>query len=227
MDSSGIRFYYTKELREHQTGLLRLGDPLVALAGQPVGDGLSQHTFDCSGSCSKIMFNDEEVTVLREYLHMHYAGSTMQNHLIRDGEIIHTGSVDYFRFNQQGNQVVQQSPYKVKRGDAFRTVCNYDNRGKNANYGFSSQEEMCITFIMYYPKQAKLAGTLSWTCAYEMGLSQCEPKYTNVSIPELPRTFGRALDECPVEPVPEPDSGASTKYSIVTGFVLILASCLL
>ena len=136
------------------------------------------------------MFQGDNVTVLREYLHMHSIGASMTNELIRDGEVVHTGRVDFFNFDMQGNQVVEQAPYLVQKGDAFRTTCYYDNTGKNGKFGYSSQDEMCITFIMYYPKQSYLNGFLAWTCAYEMGFPQCNEEYSSRSVDELPRVFG-------------------------------------
>lgn len=102
-DSSGVRFYVSDQLRENEVGVLQLGgksqffwmllflgyprdsacchtcfvvltDPFVILFGEPVGGGLSRHTFECPGSCSQLALIDEPVTVLREYLHMHQAG---------------------------------------------------------------------------------------------------------------------------------------------------------
>lgn len=197
LDSSGVRFYYSDVIRPVELGLLRLGDPIISLDGQPVGDGLTQHIFDCPSTCTETMLK-QEVTVLREYLHMHYAGATMQNELIRDGEVIHTGTVDYFRFDQQGNQLVKQMPYTVQKGDSYKTICNYDDKGRNTTFGFSSQEEMCIVFIMYYPKQI-LFDFIPWVCAVDVGFSSCESSHESRQIESLPRRFGRELEECPMD----------------------------
>ncbi|GAX16953.1 hypothetical protein FisN_5Hh331 [Fistulifera solaris] len=222
LDSSGVRFYYSEKMRPVELGLLRLGDPIISLEGQPVGDGLTQHIFDCPSTCTETMLK-QEVTVLREYLHMHYAGATMQNELIRDGEVIHTGTVDYFRFDQQGNQLVKQMPYTVKKGDAYRTICNYDDKGRNATFGFSSQEEMCIVFIMYYPKQI-LFDFLPWVCAVDVGFASCETTHESKQIEALPRRFGRELDECPEDkPVTASTSATSGSHSLA-GVTTLLAS---
>lgn len=55
-DSSGVRVYYTEELRPMQMGVMKLGDPSVALADQPLPDGKSSFSFGCPGTCSETNF---------------------------------------------------------------------------------------------------------------------------------------------------------------------------
>ena len=131
IDSSGVRFYYTTEPREIEIGILTLGDPLMGLRGQALGNGLSSHSFRCPGSCSSTALQ-QPVTVLREYLHMHQTGKSMVNEQIRDGEIIRTSAIDFFNFDQQGNQAVQQDPFEVLPGDSFNTVCYYQSQDGNS-----------------------------------------------------------------------------------------------
>lgn len=138
-DSSGVRLYYTTDEKEFEAGVLQLGDPDVALFGQPVGNGLVEHIFDCPGRCSNFILGDRKVTILREYLHMHQTGVRMSNELIRNGNVVHEGHVDFFNFAQQGAQAVRQSPYMVEPGDSFKTTCQYRSR-PGQKFGISSQE---------------------------------------------------------------------------------------
>ena len=52
MDSSGIRVYYTSDLRPIDMGVLSLGDPSVWLGGFPIPEGKSSILFECPGSCT-------------------------------------------------------------------------------------------------------------------------------------------------------------------------------
>ena len=52
MDSSGIRVYYTSDLRPLDMGVLSLGDPGVGLEGTPIPEGKSSILFECPGSCT-------------------------------------------------------------------------------------------------------------------------------------------------------------------------------
>lgn len=94
LDSSGVRFYYTSNKRQHDLGILQMGDPNVALFGEPVSPngGLTQHVFDCNGSCTS-NHAQVPVTVLRESLHMHKSGVSMINTQFRDGDVLREGSV--------------------------------------------------------------------------------------------------------------------------------------
>lgn len=55
-DSSGVRVYYTEELREMDMGVIELGDPLVRLTGMPLPLGRSSFSFSCPGSCTEEHF---------------------------------------------------------------------------------------------------------------------------------------------------------------------------
>jgi hypothetical protein len=68
IDNSGVRIFWTSEPREQQIGIMNVGDPMVSLYMQPVGQGITKHEFECPSSCSSTF--GQEVTVLREYLHV-------------------------------------------------------------------------------------------------------------------------------------------------------------
>jgi len=93
-DSSGVRFYYTSQKRQHDLGILQVGDPNVELYGELVSPngGLSQHVFYCGSSCTS-NHAQAEVTVIREHLHMHATGVSMFNAQIRNGKVLREGAV--------------------------------------------------------------------------------------------------------------------------------------
>jgi len=99
LDNSGVRYYYTTKPREHELGTFPFGDPAVLARGKAVGEGLSQHLFECPGDCSSSL--DEPVTVIRQYIHMHKTGTAARSEQIRDGKVIRKGMVDVFDFDQQ------------------------------------------------------------------------------------------------------------------------------
>ena len=65
IDSSGVRFFYSYQETAQMAGMLQLADPIVALGGESISDGLSKYEFSCPGSCSSL-FLDSEVTVIAE-----------------------------------------------------------------------------------------------------------------------------------------------------------------
>ena len=155
VDSSGVRIYYTTTLRPLELGIYTVGDPFLALGGTTVGDGLTRHDFDCPSTCSATTMEADSVTVFRELLHMHEKGVTMTNTQFRDGQPIRSGSVEFYDFDQAGIYSVIQDSFTMQRGDSFRTTCYYNsNQGDSLKFGLASDDEMCMAFLLYYPKQS-------------------------------------------------------------------------
>jgi hypothetical protein len=196
LDSSGVRFYYTTQPREFDIGVMQLGDPMVKLQGVSVESGLSSHAFKCPSSCTLLTLKPEEpLTVIRESMHMHKTGARAVNEQIRGGEVVRSGVVDFFNFDQQGNQPVQQEPYQIVSGDSFNTVCYYRSP-EGAEFGYSSQDEMCIVFISYYPRQL-LLDRYGLGCGYDIGFGLCEAEWSQRSLSseaDLQRNFGAATE---------------------------------
>ena len=221
LDNSGVRFYYTEEAREIEMGYLQLGDPFVALDQAPVGDGLMEHSFVCNPSCSSF-FLRSPVTILRDYMHMHQGGSRIYSELIRDGEVVHTSAIDYFDFEQQGSQPVQQEPFEVLPGDAFRTVCQYETKD-GVIFGKGSEDEMCMNFLMYYPRQKAL--DFPWICAYNIGFLPCESEHSQRVLGAPEATFGQPVDTCtPRGTRPAGAASSATSSAVPWTLAVVLAS---
>ena len=211
LDSSGVRLYYTSDKRPYDMGIFSIGDPTFHLRSD-IGAGYSRHTFTCPSSCTESVA-DQNLTVIREFLHMHEGGQAMYNEQIRDGVVLRTASVDFFEYRQQGLFAVIQEPYQIVPGDSFRTVCQYQTDNPR-RFGLGSQEEMCISSIWYYPKQVKDLFPL--TCGFFEGYSlpameKCRIDYSSElldNVTELGRSFGEPKKGpwCPVPPFdPEAD----------------------
>lgn len=126
----------------------------------------------------------------------------MTNQLVRDNEVVHTSKVDVFEFDQQGAFLVQQEPYEVKPGDAFRTSCYYRD---GAEFGVSSQEEMCIAYVMYYP--AKATSGMPWFCPYGFQIPLCSQDLQRFDLEDvqgLDRVFGSSNGQCGANAAPSP-----------------------
>ena len=186
-DSSGVRIYYTTQKRKYDAGILQLGDPIVQLAGEPIGQGLVRHDFNCPSSCTSLNFK-EEVTVYKEVLHMHEVGVTMFNEVIRDGEVMRRASVDYFDFDQAGLHEVQQGTFTIKPGDSIRTSCSFNTTSSRdaISYGYGSQDEMCVSYMHYYPKQKLPLGV----CGANWFFPACAASLTTEPISDVERVFG-------------------------------------
>jgi hypothetical protein len=144
LDSSGVRFFWTSQKREYDSGVFQTGDPMINLSGRLVGDGFTAHEFLCRSECSAASLS-QPVTVLSESLHMHISGRRMTNEQIRGTEVVRVGTADYFDYEQQGTQNIVQEPFTIEPGDSFRTKCYFESNGER--FGLASQDEMCIAFI--------------------------------------------------------------------------------
>jgi hypothetical protein len=226
VDDFGFEFFYTETPREIEAGVLVLGDPQVNMEPNPVGDGLVEATFHCSGGCSKWVL-PQPVTVFREFLHMHNAGISTHTQLIRDDQVEQTAVINYFDFMQTGAPPMQQKPFTVLPGDAFKTSCIYNSApGRNLTYGHSSQSEMCVTFLWYYPRQ-EIFG-YPWACVYGMGQTDCDAKFTSrtlSSTAEVYRTFGTPSDQCMDSDTNDSsDTSRSSKDSTQSSSSVVFAS---
>lgn len=66
IDDSGLRVYYTEELRDMDAGVMLLGDPQIILVGTQLPVGKSRYDFSCPSYCSEQLFEaciDENVFV--------------------------------------------------------------------------------------------------------------------------------------------------------------------
>ena len=240
-DSSGIRVYWTSKKREHDVGTIALADTFVRMNG-PVGSGYSEHTFYCQAGCTSgaLAGLTEPITIIGETFHMHKTGVRATNNVIRNGKVVHTASVDFFDYEQNGNLNAQQQPYRIEPGDAFESKFYYHTDG-TTKFGLSSQDEMAIVSLRYYPVPAN--PNFLFLCVYGIPIGNCEATY-NVrelsSVPELGRTFGetnngvfvKSSSANPACPTPPSESGASlskksllrTTVAIVSAVALVLSA---
>ncbi|CAM9614565.1 unnamed protein product [Ectocarpus sp. 13 AM-2016] len=217
-DSSGVRVYYTEELRPIQMGLMKLGDPFVALSDQPLPEGKSSFSFGCPGTCSETYFEDDEVTVFIHMLHMHENGQRMVTRQYRDdGEgnevLIQTAEVEYYSFLQAGGHLVTNNETTtIKRGDRFTTECMYDTSlssvsSANVTFGLGSEQEMCVDFVFYYPDQ-RMPDT--GAC----GVGACDGDVLGYSELEADSDFNRTfgmVDSCTLS-LPGEEVGCAARF---------------
>lgn len=229
LDSSGIRFYWTRTLREHQLGAAVMGDPSTALVGTLTGNstGVYHHSFTCPATCSGAAIQSAStpsLTVIQQYLHMHSTGARIVHTQRRGGEAVHTAAIDYWQFDEQGNALVQDSPYQVEPGDEFLTECWYKTDG-NTRFGFASGDEMCAVFMYYYPR-VLIGGQVPWFCAHNSGFPTCETDWESDAVDDdadnLGRLFGSADDSriCPQPELTETEAPSTSEPTAAAGLVV-------
>lgn len=154
-DSSGIRFYATPTLRKYDLGLLTFGvngnQKSIQIPAQT--DELKIKEI-CYPQCIDRFIPNEGVYVISGFLHAHLAGRSMRTSLVRNGKIIkHLIDSPTYDFNYQYANDIE--PTKLMKGDALITECTYStmDRTQFTTFGFSTNDEMCYSFLYYYPEQ--------------------------------------------------------------------------
>ncbi|XP_075208307.1 putative DBH-like monooxygenase protein 2 [Anomaloglossus baeobatrachus] len=154
-DSSGIRIYYTPELRAHDSGTLMTGVLTFPMQFIPPASEAFRNYGICNTHLMEDVLNETipDLTVIAYLLHGHLSVRGMRIMHYRNGTLIgHLGEDRHydFRFQQSRN-----FPHAVtlKMGDMVVVECTsntMDREGVTFG-GPSTLNEMCIGFLFYYP----------------------------------------------------------------------------
>mmetsp|Transcript_24488 Transcript_24488/g.37251 ORF Transcript_24488/g.37251 Transcript_24488/m.37251 type:complete len:636 (+) Transcript_24488:115-2022(+) len=236
-NGSGVELYYTNDALETEIGMTVMGDLAVSLGGELIGEGKTQHTYECPSGCTNdALASTDSVTVIFEAHHMHQTGKRLTNELIRDDTVINTATIDYWDFYQNGAAIVRQEPYVVQKGDAYRTTCYFHDEKGDVRYGAGSSDEMCMTFLYYYPRQ------VGWNnCSPANSFfASCRSEFSSVSL-SSDSNFDRDVTDTTMTPAPvsaeplipgesSPTTSAdeSSAFSSTTSQMIVVVSmCLL
>ncbi|KAB1276205.1 DBH-like monooxygenase protein 2 [Camelus dromedarius] len=155
-DSSGIRMYYTSQLRKHDMGVLQLGFFTFPIHFIPP----HAESFMSYGLCKTEKFEEmngapvPDIQVYGYLLHTHLAGRALQAVQYRNGTQLRTiCKDDSYDFNLQETRDL---PYRVeiKPGDELLVECHYQTLDRDflTFGGPSTINEMCLIFLFYYPR---------------------------------------------------------------------------
>ena len=151
IDSSGIKIWYTTELRTFDAGIMIIG-MVHQLMNIPAG----QKKFEVMGKCGAPCIASGDITVFGYFPHGHKYATGIKTELTTvDGKIDQTSlAIDNFRFDSQ-RQYILKTPIILKPGWSANTFCYYNTENSNQPIkgGEDSDQEMCFNFIAYYPKE--------------------------------------------------------------------------
>lgn len=157
IDSSGVRLYYTDTRRRYILGSIQTGDALVTLRDTPVAHDVS-YQFSCPSICTSRF--SEPVTLVSSFLHMHRTGRHASTNIFHatdaHGRTTLKASLNQVSFWSDRFQHARRvyEPVLLNPGDQIQTSCTYDtSKRRNVTFGFSTDQEMCMDFVMYYPMQ--------------------------------------------------------------------------
>ncbi|XP_009574381.1 PREDICTED: putative DBH-like monooxygenase protein 2 [Fulmarus glacialis] len=143
IDSSGVRIYYTPELRKHDVGILQTG-----IFSFPYGFCNSSQFDEMNGMAVPDMH------VFAYLLHTHLAGRGLKAVQYRNGEqLVIICEDNKYDFGLQEIRNMKEIVI-VKSGDEVLVECNFQtlDRSQSTFGGPSTMNEMCLTFLFYYPR---------------------------------------------------------------------------
>ncbi|XP_020615038.1 DBH-like monooxygenase protein 1 [Orbicella faveolata] len=172
IDSSGMRIYHTKQLRKYDAGVLLVGAGVDYTMLIPPRQRDWQTNGFCTKDCSMKVretftnfFSDPKgfketklpnggINIFATLLHTHLAGRKTWLRHVRDGvELPEIARDDHYDFNFQEYHLLRNEVH-VKPGDTMINVCIYntEDRATGVQGGLATTDEMCLSFILYYPK---------------------------------------------------------------------------
>ncbi|KAI8609197.1 PHM/PNGase F domain-containing protein [Chytriomyces sp. MP71] len=202
VDSSGLRLYYSAQLREHDVGVLTVGTTEISVPGNfngltGTGDSL------CSADCTAQF--PSNLTVLGNFFHMHSLGYNMSSRLVRGGkEIVPLGVRKYYSYDFQGLTPALPGTV-IMPGDQIVTQCTYgptdashgNLRPYYTLFGPATTDEMCFNFIAYYPAMTNVDYCMTSSQAPGRVLCQAEQNGKTYPISSNTAFSPQALPVCP------------------------------
>ncbi|VDP78310.1 unnamed protein product, partial [Echinostoma caproni] len=154
VDSSGIRFYVTDQLRPYDAGVMELGLVYSARSAIPPGQSRFDLRGYCDGQCTRLSFPPEGIVVFASQLHTHQTGTKVVTYHMRGSERLKDLHRDnHYSPHFQEIRLIDELT-RVKPGDTLITQCTHDTTKKTHVLfgGLSKVNEMCLNYIFYYPK---------------------------------------------------------------------------
>ncbi|XP_026495607.2 MOXD1 homolog 1-like [Vanessa tameamea] len=168
LDSSGIRIHYTPALRAHDAALLGAGVGVSALHVIPPKQNAYRTVGICSPECTNSTMPEDGINIVSVLLHAHGTARKISlKHIRGTEELPRISEENAYDARYQQSRIVPGGR-KFFKGDTLITECTYDttSRDKPILGGYSASQEMCLSFILYYPR-TELAGCYSMTPVVE------------------------------------------------------------
>jgi len=149
-DTSGVRVFYTDQLRPHDAGMMVLGDPFVS--SKPIMPSTFTHIqATCQDGCTSLW--SHPINIFADFLHMHGLGSRIWSTIHRGGNQIGTlNRIEFYDYNFQELGPILPT-VQLLPGDRIETHCIFNSysRTNTTSFGVNSDQEMCMEFVAYYP----------------------------------------------------------------------------
>lgn len=164
IDSSGMRFSITRNLRKHDAGLLSIGIQPAWTHVIPPGFRKVTSIGYCTGRCNKDALPSDGISVIGLHMQTHEMGKSIKVGLVRsDGIEQHPIGQDYNLNSEYLEYRSLANHVQIYPNDDLIVECSYNSyeKTKLTLGGFDSQQEVCQATLIYYPRQQRLTSCQS------------------------------------------------------------------
>ncbi|XP_022668942.1 dopamine beta-hydroxylase-like isoform X1 [Varroa destructor] len=154
VDSSGMQIHYTDQLRNYDIGILEVGLEYTDKMAIPPGQEAFDLTGYCISECTRASLPPLGIVIVAAQLHTHLAGVAVWVEHSRGGRSLgEIGRDNHYSSHFQEIRRLAR-PVNIKPGDAVTITCRYNtvDRSKVTLGGYGIRDEMCITYMHYFPK---------------------------------------------------------------------------
>ncbi|XP_012275259.1 tyramine beta-hydroxylase isoform X2 [Orussus abietinus] len=153
VDSSGMRFFLTKNLRKYDAGIIELGLEYTDKMAIPPKQESFTLTGHCITECTGVGLPQSGIRVFGSQLHTHLTGRKVITRHIRDGEELPALNYDNHYSTHFQEIRLLPKPVVILPGDSLITTCTYRTLEKEniTLGGFAISDEMCVNYIHYFP----------------------------------------------------------------------------
>ncbi|XP_050302143.1 MOXD1 homolog 2 [Anthonomus grandis grandis] len=200
IDGSGLRLFYTPQLRRHDAGVISIGMDPNWRHIIPPGQNRVISSGHCVAECTRQAFSHSGINMFAVVMKTHKIGKQVSlKHIRGNAELPPIASDDNVDSDYQEYRKLGV-PVKILPGDHLITECTYNSSGRSAITlgGLTSREETCLVMGLYYPKQTKLASCHSLpslpTVLHSLGIQELSPGSNPVRIASPPELAGMSLE---------------------------------
>lgn len=157
-DSSGVRLFYTDELRQYETAMFITGHRRTPFLSIPPHQDQFKISGFCSSDCTRNGLPATGMKIYSVLLHAHLSGRRIILRHIRDGkELPPIAEDNNYDFSYQQYRFLREE-VTVLPGDELIVECDFNTTDKDdfVYGGLSTRREMCESFMYYYPKTTML-----------------------------------------------------------------------
>lgn len=181
IDGSGLRLFYTSELRRHDAGVISIGMDPNWRHIIPPGQNRVVSAGHCVSDCTRQAFPHSGINVFAVVMKTHKIGKQVAlKHVRGSVELPPVASDDNVDSDYQEYRKLEV-PVRILPGDHLVTECTYNSSGRSAITlgGLTNREETCLVMGLYYPRQKLLAACHSLpslpTVLHSLGIQELSP----------------------------------------------------